>query len=492
MPTFMPPLLRISAMLFTTAMLLAVSLLLAGCAPEEKTMLLPQASPSGDQAETEAVARDFTVKKIYTYTYRTLGQLGKSAFLSGCGDNEIHILSLDGEGTDGMLEYRQIDYRYGFHDRMGDFFETWDGWDSPSQGELEEDMYIERLLASPDGKQVLAYFRSVSLDRLTIRLYTLGQAKPLTLYEGTANLPAVCRGSFSPTGRWVTFDACANSTASTRLVPIYDCGQAPSKAEERWAIAQTESRLLAPDRVLYTSKQDDAGSDTVGWPWDAALYDSGDDPGLISLARGSNGSLHVSRDCFAPGESPSPLPSLLDANAEASSYLLHAELLLSNYQETPYPIYRYSEDGCVVRYLSDSSTLCGTDMLRPEAPETVMEFPGLVWDFLPLSGGDILAALVQETREDLSQGAGEELMQSTRNSEQYSQEYCLPAAMQDYWGILSADLYLYPAGSSEGHLLYKSLQNLISLEYDEDTGRILLETYEEMDMARRKCILLEL
>ena len=66
MPTFMPPLLRISAMLFTTAMLLAVSLLLAGCAPEEKTMLLPQASPSGDQAETEAVARDFTVKKIYT------------------------------------------------------------------------------------------------------------------------------------------------------------------------------------------------------------------------------------------------------------------------------------------------------------------------------------------------------------------------------------------------------------------------------------------
>ena len=319
MPTFMPPLLRISAMLFTTAMLLAVSLLLAGCAPEEKTMLLPQASPSGDQAETEAVARDFTVKKIYTYTYRTLGQLGKSAFLSGCGDNEIHILSLDGEGTDGMLEYRQIDYRYDFHDRMGDFFETWDGWDSPSQGELEEDMYIERLLASPDGKQVLAYFRSVSLDRLTIRLYTLGQAKPLTLYEGTANLPAVCRGSFSPTGRWVTFDACANSTASTRLVPIYDCGQAPSKAEESWAIAQTESRLLAPDRVLYTSKQDDAGSDTVGWLWDAALYDSGDDPGLISLARGSNGSLHVSRDCFAPGESPSPLPSLLDADAEASS-----------------------------------------------------------------------------------------------------------------------------------------------------------------------------
>ena len=38
--------------------------------------------------------------------------------------------------------------------------------------------------------------------------------------------------------------------------------------EESWAIAQTESRLLAPDRVLYTSKQDDAGSDTVGWPWD--------------------------------------------------------------------------------------------------------------------------------------------------------------------------------------------------------------------------------
>ena len=48
----MPPLLRISAMLFTTAMLLAVSLLLAGCAPEEKTMLLPQASSTATAFHT--------------------------------------------------------------------------------------------------------------------------------------------------------------------------------------------------------------------------------------------------------------------------------------------------------------------------------------------------------------------------------------------------------------------------------------------------------
>ena len=76
--------------------------------------------------------------------------------------------------------------------------------------------------------------------------------------------------------------------------------------------------------------------------------------------------------------------------------------------------------------------------------------------------------------------------------EQYIQENGVPVNLQWYWEILSADLYLYPAGASEGHLLYKNLQNLIGMEYDEATGRILLETCEGSDMAHRRCIILEL
>ena len=64
--------------------------------------------------------------------------------------------------------------------------------------------------------------------------------------------------------------------------------------------------------------------------------------------------------------------------------------------------------------------------------------------------------------------------------------------IQEFWGLQSADLYLYPHGETEGHLLYKNLQNLIGMEYDAQNGRILLETYEGTDLTHRKCIILEL
>ena len=198
-------------------LLFPVALLLTGCTPEEKTMLLPQAASSGDEAENRTATGDFTVKKIYTYTYDTLPQLGKSAFLSGCGDNEIHILSLGGQESGEVLEYREVDYRYGFYDVAGAFWEIREDLSDPPGEEMAKDLYIERILPSPDGKQLLVYIRSSFWDRLIVRLYTLGEAEPLLLYEGTSEASDAIRGSFSPDGRWVTFDAGGASVSFNRL-----------------------------------------------------------------------------------------------------------------------------------------------------------------------------------------------------------------------------------------------------------------------------------
>jgi len=77
--------------------LLLFTALLTACAPEEKTMQLPLVSSAEDETQANPSDRDFTVKKIYTYSYETLELLDKSAFLSGSGENEVHILSAAGE-----------------------------------------------------------------------------------------------------------------------------------------------------------------------------------------------------------------------------------------------------------------------------------------------------------------------------------------------------------------------------------------------------------
>ena len=64
--------------------------------------------------------------------------------------------------------------------------------------------------------------------------------------------------------------------------------------------------------------------------------------------------------------------------------------------------------------------------------------------------------------------------------------------IQERGGIRSLDLYLYSRGDKERKLLYKNLQNLLHMEVDETTRRILLEICENGNLERRKCIVLEL
>lgn len=465
------------------ALLLAAALFLTGCAPEEKTMLLPSASPAQSETEGETAAPDYTVKKIYTYSYDTLSGLGKSAFLSGCGENEIHILSLNGQEDKRTLEYRQVDYRYGFYDVAGDFREIpegWESWNNPGAGEMEGDLYIDVLLPSPDGKQLLVYIRSAFWDKLTVWLYTFGVQEPLLLYDGSDGLA----GSFSPDGRWVVFDATGACTSSFPFIPVYDCSQTASREDAYWWVAETASRLLVPDQVLL--KPDLTQEDEGCQIWDARLLSDSGEPRLMSLLREGGGLLSLMESPALPNLEIRPDASLFTEGAAFTGGPACTKWYLSGYERTPYPLYRYTADGNAVYYLSNPTTLFYAG-LTDYSNERVLSFPNLIWDFQPLASGDILAVLIQETENGLELNSSDE-----HSMEQYIQENGIPTNLQWYWGILSADLYLYPQGASEGQLLYKNLQNLTGMEYDEKTRRILLETYEGQDMTRRRCIILEM
>ncbi len=457
----------------------------------------------------------YTVQKIYTYTYETAWQLGQSAFLSGCGENEVHILSLAEEGGEQKLEYRNVDYRYGFYDVAGDFLKIWETWSSPAGGEIRGDLYIDQILPSPDGRHLLVYICSAFSDRTRVCLYTLGVREPLVLYDGAGAVSGFFRGAFSPDSRWVTFDAAGVSTVSTRLVPIYDCTQTASRSTDTWIIEpgsgssippaaasggaaesaagnwstdDGSSRLLSPDQVLYAPEL--KNEKMALRLWDAGLYTSESGLGLISLIQeADSASLFLREDTFLPGKAIEPDISLIqgeypEEKAPFQDLIQYSERYLLGYERLPFPICQVSADGATVHYLSLPLMLWTMDMAGIRE-ETVRDFPNYVWDFLALPSGDILAALIKESRNDYAQDPD-------INTNQFTQVSSVPAALQEYWGILSADLYLYPAGSPEGHLLYKNLQNLIAMEYDEETGRILLETYTDQDQTRRRCILLEL
>lgn len=478
--------------------LLLFTALLTACAPEEKTMQLPLVSSAEDETQANPSDRDFTVKKIYTYSYETLELLDKSAFLSGSGENEVHILSAAGENEGKLLEYRQVDYRYGFYDVAGDYVKTWENWDNAHGQETTGDLYIEQLLPSPDGKRLLINIRSDYRDAGLALLYTLGEREPLILYENSDEYPGGFRGSFSPGGRWVTYDAAGASTNSTGLVPIYDCSRIPARSasgtenpdsdnppgrDDYWPIGA--SALLAPDQVLYTPEL--LANDKIrGDLSNTGLCDSGSQPGLISLiTEKDSDTLFIRKDGLLPEKAIVPSLSLTEEKARPMDAIFYTEQTLPGYQDFPYPVYQYSADGGTVYYMSNPLMLWTIDMAEmPQMPQ-VLDLPNYVWDFLALPSGDILAALVKETANDY-------LSVPEANTGQYIQKSGTPSALQEYWGILSADLYLYPKGSGEGQLLYKNLQNLISMEYDQDTGRILLETYENRDMSKRRCILLEL
>lgn len=464
-------------------------LFLTGCTPEEKTLLLPSVSSSGEESEEADSAKDFTVKKIYTYTYDTSGALEKSAFLRNCGENEIRILARDEQKGADSLIYRQVDYRYGFYDTLGELTHPWEDWLGPSEDEMEGELYIEQILPSPDGSRLLLDVRSSFWNTRFLWLYSMGSRELLLLYEdaptkdfsgknaeNAAGNAVELLGSFSESGRWVTFDATGAACGAEYFIPIYDCEKEHSDGSEPLLDTSADSEqihLCPPDQKLYPARKD---PDSL---YTAALYDRPDSAGLISFGRDYDG-LFITQEY-------SDAPNTAAASEAYSDPCTRKSAILEGDVGSPYLHYKYHLKEDRIYYLTNPISLSHIDMSSLTAAEATLDFPNLVWDFLPLDSGDLLVVLVQELKT-------EDIM---RRSDNFIDTYVIPdnsrlAFLQDYWDILSADLYLYPEGETEGHLLYKNLQNLVSMEYDASTRRILLETRDGQSLSYRKCIILEL
>ena len=138
--------------------------------------------------------------------------------------------------------------------------------------------------------------------------------------------------------------------------------------------------------------------------------------------------------------------------------------------------------------MSDAFTLSILNMDTPEYDRESRIFPEPVWSFLPLESGDILAVII--TASNSGSVATETNGVYVQNGREESGS-ASPVVIQNYWDIQYADLYLYPADGSERRLLYKNVQNLLNMEYNAQTRRILLETYENEDICHRRCIILE-
>lgn len=452
---------------------------LTGCAPEERTLLLPKTVVLEEETQKSGSTKDFTVKKLYTYEYETRETLVKSAFLKDCDENKINILAKETD-EENILAFRQVDYRYGFYDTISNFLQFWEDWSNPSEGTFTGDLIIEKLLPSPDGRQYLVYIRSVFWERRIVWLYTLGEQEPLLLYESNMEIDGILKGSFSPSGRFVTFDVFGASTGSQHYVPIYDCSKAAASEEAPEYIAlENQARLYPPAQTLHYSDTYEPPDKLLA----AELFDISGNVGLLSFSRTGKTDIGTSIRYW----NGAPNSFLTDMSASSLQYYRGVLLNETAALKMPYLKYVYYADENAVYFLEDMAKLLKTTIeVGAERTNEYIQFPNVILDFLRLDTGDLLVMIAQDF------GVSKEKNNGFNANMLLEENIDSPLFIQRYWDILSADLYLYPAGETEGKLLYKNVQNLISMEYCEETRRILLETYEEPALNKRKCIILEL
>ncbi|MDE6015323.1 MAG: hypothetical protein K2H41_06495 [Acetatifactor sp.] len=449
--------------------------LAAGCAPQEKTLLL-ETSAVNETGEIVESAEDFTVKKIYTYTYDTNWALDKSASLKDCKEHEVRVITADGQGS-GMPEGRLVDYRYGFYELIGhgkedrerqsgsgeeEFWSLWPGEDSEEDAEEQPESlayYLEQLELSPDGRQMLVYAGTVYNENRCVWLYDFETQEPWLLYQGTNNDWRYPQGAFSSEGRWVTFDV--TGSKSGEQVVVYDCQKerAADDVDTEWVRLDSMSKIYPPDQTLTLVRN------KYTEVWTAELFDISGNPGILSII----------------GEKarvPMVFQSYNLSDGDGTGYAMSQYNLGGNQTGTMQNLrYELDVEEARVYYLENYRRLWSVDMTGGDAIE-IGDFSDTILDFRRLDSGEILALTTQELSEAYAPKAD------------YSVNSL--AETQLFWDIRSVDLYLYSEDGTGGQLLYKNLQNVINMEYDAETRRILLETYESWNQMSRKCIVLEL
>ncbi len=458
--------------------LLSVSFLLflTGCTPKEKTVLLPEhPTQEATEEETESFG-DYTVKKIYTYEYETDAMLEKSAYLTDCKEREIRVVATEASEAHTLPTGRQVDYRYGFYDTLytpsdpgeqsltdiqrafwGLFIQPEDWAERPADT-MEDAMYhLDRLLLSSDGTRLLVYAGAESWDNRRVWLYDLRTGRPWFLYEGSQEAYDLPVGSFSRDGRYVTFDI-RGSVTLDGTIPVYDCQKEPptdDTIEENRVWLTSSSSMYLPDQTLR------AAEENTGIFRMAELVNVQGKPGVITFLQEDSSDVEVvkyqlNRDAYSESvywlyglskEATLTIPYEVDTEENRLYYLINF------YQ------------------LWDLQLEEGTS----KGPE---EFSDALVSFLRLDNGDLLALCTEDpSLYFLESSSADRSFQSNTQMPSY-----LPPS----------DLYLYPAGRTERKLLYKNLQNVIAMEYDARTRRILIETTETESRTHRTCIILEL
>ena len=449
-----------------------------GCAPREKTLLLPDVYTLDAESEDSTAADDFTVKKIYTYSYETNPALDHSASLKNCDEHEVFVIANE-ENTDRQMPLlRQVDYRYGFYDTSGQsktpweepekvlhpmFWRLWspDEASEPKDADAGEDFLygIDKMLLSPDGKKMLVYARAESWDNYFVWLYDFETQTPYTLYQGTPPEGVDPKGSFSPSGRWAAFDA--TGSLHQKLILLYDCHKDRNDGDEEAFIPINDhTSFYPPDDAIPVAE---TASHLIR---EAGLFDRSDRAGLLTFVQEYDQEMLAIESYNLPPDETDPLYT-------ESSYYLYG-------MPGHLPYFRCALDtkNNHIYYLNDTSQMQSTDLTHGTSG-VIRDFSGAVLDFLLLDSGDFLLLS--------SQDANAFSIKSTANVSNPDS-----LTLQKEWDISSMDLYLYATEDENERLLYKNLHNVICMEYDETTRRILVETSEDGTLRRRQCVILEL
>ncbi len=466
--------------------LLLLPAVLMGCTPRQKTIRLPESQEV--EVEQENASGGFSVKRIYTYDYETGLMEEPSAFLSDCGPHEVKIITAQYRDTEGdvygdfwTLSCQMVDYRYGFYDSEGELRL----WHPDAMG----DLIPRSIKISPTGREALFYEGSDFWGNTLVWLCDFETQSSRLLCETAGELSQGGIPSWSPSGRWMSYDI--RGIKEGALIELYDLEKKPGEAtgeqegeltEKKGILGLENESLHGPDRYLENTERDELGTEILCQElfdcWEGAA-------GVLNFVFDSDSEiLRVIARYPVLGEQGPDWE--LTENIEFYLYWKLGNVL-------PYLDYQINWEERALYYLVgyDQVERLWMDDFTSETALRLSDKEEMLLDFLRLEDGSFLTIQGSGYFMANEKPANEEAIGKQLNQDSHGIGL---AKLQELMQTETLSLYWYPAGQQEGQLLYKDLHNLIRMEYDAQSRRILLETWQGDNLydGKRQCMILEL